>query len=289
MKVLTSYSEGIDQCMISRSFSIVQPHGKTGVAGKHSHCCYEFYFSPGGGSTFLIGDKSYRAQPGDLFMINQNEKHQAIQTDSSVSQEILAIFIDPSYLENISTDQTDLTYCFTHRPRQFSHRLSLTPDQQRRFTYYLNRLGAEGGFGQDVEDRSVFSQLMVFLTKLTADAASGEEFEKHSPYSNPKVADIITYIHYNIDSQLSIGEIASHFYLSTSYLCRLFKKDTGTTINSYITSRRIELAQTLLSGGYSVNEVYSMCGFNDYSNFFKAFTKKVGISPRKYSQSSLSG
>ncbi len=289
MKALTSYSEGIDQCMTSRSFSIVHPHKQTGMAGKHSHCCYEFYFSLEGGSTFRIGDKSYRVMPGDLFMINQYEKHQVLRTDASVSQEILVIFIDPFYLESLSTEQTDLTYCFTYRTRQFSHRLSLTPDQQRRFTYYLNRLGGEGGFGQDIEDRSVFSQLMVFLTKLTADAASGEESEKNRPYSNTKVSDIIAYIHYNIDSQLSIQDIASHFYLSTSYLCRLFKKDTGTTINSYITSRRIELAQTLLSGGYSINEAYSMCGFNDYSNFFKAFTKKVGISPRKYAQNSLIG
>jgi len=145
----------------------------------------------------------------------------------------------------------------------------------------------EEGFGQDVEERSAFAEFMVFMTRLAADAVLGEESGEPRQYFSSKVTDIIAYIHHNIDSQLSIGDIAAHFYLSTSYLCRLFKKSTGTTINSYIISCRIELAQKLLSGGYSVNEVYSMCGFNDYSNFFKAFTKIVGVSPKKYSQNCL--
>jgi AraC-like DNA-binding protein len=254
----------------------------------HSHRCYEFNYSISGERTFLIEDNNYRVEPGNLFMINNHEKHQVIQMDSTIPHERYTIFIDPSYLKSISTPLTDLTYCFTHRPDKFSHRIALNQGQQRRFTYYINKLSAEEGFGQDVEERSVFAEFMVFVTKLAMDASAGDETEDQRQYFNSKVADIITYIHHNIDSPLSIGEIAAHFYLSTSYLCRLFKKGTGTTINSYITNRRIELAQTLLSGGYSVNEVYLMCGFNDYSNFFKAFTKKTGISPKKYAQNSLS-
>jgi AraC-like DNA-binding protein len=274
--------------MASRYFSIAHLHKESGVLSMHSHRCYEFYFSISGGRTFLIDEKNYRIEPGNLFMINQHEKHQVLQMDTSIPHERFAVFIDPSYLKSISTPITDLTYCFTHRPEKFSHRIALNQSQQRRLTYYINKLSTEEGFGQDVEERSAFAEFMVFMTKMTVDASLGDESEDQRQYFNSKVADIITYIHHNIDSQLSIGEIAAHFYLSSSYLCRLFKKGTGTTINSYITTRRIELAQTLLSGGYSVNEVYSMCGFNDYSNFFKAFTKKTGISPKKYAQNSLS-
>ncbi|MCX7657471.1 MAG: helix-turn-helix domain-containing protein, partial [Oscillospiraceae bacterium] len=34
--------------------------------------------------------------------------------------------------------------------------------------------------------------------------------------------------------------------------------------------------------GYSVAETCEKSGFNDYTNFVKAFTKAVGISPKKY-------
>lgn len=288
MKVLTSYEDGIDQCRASHTFSIAHLYKEGGVLSMHSHRLCEFYFSISGGRTFLIDDKNYRIEPGNLFMINQYEKHQVLQLEASVPHERIVVFIDPEYLEKLSTPQTDLTYCFAHRPEKFSHRLPLNPGGQRRFSYYINKMTAESSFGQDVTERSAFAEFMVFLTKQAMEAIPGSGEDGQRQYFNSKVADIITYIHHNIDSPLSIGEIAAHFYLSTSYLCRLFKKGTGTTINSYITTRRIELAQTLLSGGYSVNEVYSMCGFNDYSNFFKAFTKKVGISPKKYAQNSLS-
>ncbi|WP_143321490.1 AraC family transcriptional regulator [Clostridium sp. HBUAS56010] len=288
MKVLTSYSDGIDHCMAAKYFSIAHLHKESGVLSMHSHRCYELYFSISGGRTFFIDDRNYRIEPGDLFMINHQEKHQIIQMDSSIPHERYAIFIDPAYLKTISTQNTDLTYCFTQRPEKFSHRIALTQGQQRRFTYYINKLSMKEGFGLDIEERSAFAEFMVFITKIAINAASGDQTENQRQYFNSKVADIITYIHHNIDSTLSIGEIAAHFYLSSSYLCRLFKKGTGTTINSYITNRRIQLAQTLLAGGYSVNEVYSMCGFNDYSNFFKAFTKKTGISPKKFAQNSLS-
>lgn len=288
MKVLTSFSEGIEQCMTSRYFSIVHLHKDPGVLSMHGHLCHELYLSVSGGCTFLIDDTSYRMEPGSLFMINQYEKHQVLQIDPSIPHEKFVIYIDPFYLESISTPQTDLTYCFTHRPNRFSHHIVLNLGQQRRFKYYFNKLAVEEGFGQDVEERSAFAEFMVFMTKLATEALLGWSSEQQGQYFSSKVTDIITYIHHNIDSQLTVGDLASHFYLSTSYLCWLFKKSTGTTINSYIITRRIELAQRLLSGGYSVNEVYSMCGFNDYSNFFKAFTKKVGISPKKYAQNSLS-
>ena len=76
--------------------------------------------------------------------------------------------------------------------------------------------------------------------------------------------------------------------MSESYICRIFKSATGTTINKYINARRISIAKALLSDGANVTEAYEKSGFSDYSNFFKAFTKAVGISPKKYAQCSVS-
>ena len=38
----------------------------------------------------------------------------------------------------------------------------------------------------------------------------------------------------------------------------------------------------------NVMEAFERSGFTDYSNFFKAFTKAVGISPKKYASLSVS-
>lgn len=113
--------------------------------------------------------------------------------------------------------------------------------------------------------------------------ASAEE-ESKAPGYHAQVDEILSYINTHISENLTLEELSAHFFLSSSYLCRIFKATTGTTINKYITAKRITISKSLLSQGYSVNEACEACGFNDYSNYLKAFTKAVGISPKKYAQ-----
>ena len=74
--------------------------------------------------------------------------------------------------------------------------------------------------------------------------------------------------------------------MSEGYLSRLFKSETGTTINKYLTARRISIAKAKLTAGCSVSDACEQSGFNDYTNFVQAFTKMVGITPKKYGKMS---
>ncbi len=85
--------------------------------------------------------------------------------------------------------------------------------------------------------------------------------------------EIIRYINENVTKNITVKKLSEHFFLSESYICRIFKLSTGTTINKYITARRISIAKALLANGSSINNDYMECGFNDYSNFLKAFRK----------------
>ena len=53
----------------------------------------------------------------------------------------------------------------------------------------------------------------------------------------------------------------------------------------------MEPGQPVLWGdheGDSVGTAFEKSGFGDYSSFFKAFTKAVGVSPKKYAGLSVS-
>lgn len=123
---------------------------------------------------------------------------------------------------------------------------------------------------------------MVFLNKRFHKNRIADTDKEIS--SNAQVDSILSYINQHIEEPLSLEQLSSHFFLSSSYLCRLFKSATGTTINKYITAKRISHAKELLAEGYTVSEASIKCGFNDYSNFFKAFTKATKVSPKKYAQ-----
>ena len=128
-----------------------------------------------------------------------------------------------------------------------------------------------------------------FIWDAAVHKESAEEMSVPSDYRyNKQVDDILSYINGNIANPISIEQLAGEFFLSESYICRIFKSATGTTIGKYITARRISIAKALLNEGISVSEAYERSGFTDYSNFFKAFTKAVGISPKKYAGLSIS-
>lgn len=103
-----------------------------------------------------------------------------------------------------------------------------------------------------------------------------------------RVKEIMHYIDENIENPISLDEIASNFYISTSYMCRIFKSMTGFTIHQYISKRRIFHATQLLAAGYSAAETCARCGFNEYSNFYKSFTNFIGVSPSQYKYDGVS-
>lgn len=283
MKEFTSCKESINNCIQNKYFSIAHLHNEEETMSIHIHDCYEVYYSISGGKQFLIDNKLYDINSGDLFVINQFESHYVSQISKTIHERIV-ISIHPEFLKSISTDKTDLSYCFTNRNDNFSHKLEFNRDQQNRFIYFINKIVSSDGFGSDMIEYSTFIELMTYLTKSFVD--NKNSLLTHYKYNN-QIQEIIRYINDNVQEDITVKHLGEHFFLSESYICRIFKLATGTTINKYITARRISIAKSLLSTGSNINEVYSKCGFNDYSNFLKSFKKAVGVSPKKYSTFSM--
>ena len=284
MKELFSCKQVMDACSLTRTFAIAHLYKEEKAMDMHIHDCYEIYYSISGGKQFLIDQKFYTIEPGDIFVINQYESHKLTQVDSMIHERIV-LSIHPEYTKKLSTKDTNLDACFSDHPENFSHKISLNKEQQNKFLYLISKITKAEGYGRDVMEQSSFMELMLLLN--SAVFASHDSLPKAGYVYNKQVDDILAYINQNIASPISISGLAAQFYLSESYICRIFKSSTGTTIQKYITARRISIAKTLLSDGLSVMEAYEKSGFTDYSNFFKAFTKAVGISPKKYAQYSI--
>ncbi|MGN0996040.1 MAG: helix-turn-helix domain-containing protein, partial [Candidatus Ventricola sp.] len=56
----------------------------------------------------------------------------------------------------------------------------------------------------------------------------------------------------------------------------------GLPLKQFIVTKKIALAKQLLDESCSVTQVCERCGFGDYSNFIRTFTKTVGISPLQW-------
>lgn len=95
----------------------------------------------------------------------------------------------------------------------------------------------------------------------------------------------MNYINKHLAEEITASSLASHFYVSETYICRHFKQHTGVTLHKYIIAQRIALSKRLLVFGASVSDACQQSGFNDYSHFIKVFKKAVGVSPKQFSKS----
>ena len=78
-----------------------------------------------------------------------------------------------------------------------------------------------------------------------------------------------------------MNEICDKFYISRSQLNRNFNSLTVSSVWEYITNKRFDLVKQYTDSGMSLVNASSAAGFGDYSAFYRAYTKKYGMSPSK--------
>ena len=83
--------------------------------------------------------------------------------------------------------------------------------------------------------------------------------------------------------ELSIGRIAEEVFLTPNYISLIFKKETGETINDYITGIRIGKAkELLLTTDLKVMEISERVGYENPHYFSTVFKKTTGVHPLKF-------
>lgn len=246
----------------------------------HSHNFYEFYLYLSGDVTYLIEGKSYNLKPGDIILINTKELHTAIINSMKAPYERIVLWIDKSFLLELSTPETDLTQCFENLSRKNVLRTDFQIQQNIRAQLSkLLEFENYKGLDRDLLYKSYIIELIIQLNNLVLNDESN--FDIDVTKSN-LIDGVVEYINNHLNEDLTIDTISKEFYLSKFHLSREFKKYTGTTIHKYIIQKKLIEAKELILKNHPINSVYKQSGFGDYSNFFRAFKNEYGISPKQF-------
>lgn len=268
--------EAAEYASVTKCFGINYSDVQNPDQNIHIHDSCEVLLCIEGGQNFLINDKVYDVNDGDMFVINQFEAHKITSNPERKFRRYI-MHVHPEFLYANSSDKTDLSHCFYTRGKDASNKIRLTDSERRKFINYIERLEAENGFGDDIIKNIAAIEILILINSAFS---SHTIAEKTSGSSAIKMA--IDYINRNFSQHLSLETIAQNSYISVNQLCRLFNKYCGTTVAKYIVSRRITEAKKLLSAGKSVTDTAILCGFEDYANFIRVFKKHVGVTPGKY-------
>lgn len=248
----------------------------------HQHDFYEVYFFISGNVEYCVEGKNYLLKEGDLLLINPLELHQPRIGPDQRTYERIVLWINKNYLSRLQSNDTSLSRCFDNTNPDHTNLLRLTASQQKYVLSKLSELTEEArseNYGSELAGQAILVRFLVELNRLTLTAEKKEVTVKGD---SPLVSDIVSYINTHYCEKISLSSIADEFFLSKYYLSHIFTQTVGTSVNRYITLKRLINAKQMLSSGIKPTIAASHCGFNDYAGFYRAFTSEYGITPKEY-------
>ncbi|MDS0526302.1 AraC family transcriptional regulator [Clostridium sp. SHJSY1] len=248
----------------------------------HLHNSFELYLFLQGDVNYFVEKSIYHLTRGTLLMFTNNEIHMAANLSSKTYERIVISF-PPEIAKDFSTEHTNLLSCFLNRKKGENNAILLSKKQLNIYLALATKLIENShyeNYGDDVLATTYLIQMLIFINKIYK---HDEILLEQYPLSE-KLQDILKFIDNHLTEDLSLNIISEYFSLNKSYLGRLFKKETGSTIYNLILLKRITLAKQLLSEGKNVSEACFLSGFNDYSNFIRTFKQITGYSPTKYNK-----
>lgn len=245
----------------------------------HYHDSYEIYYLLSGEISYYINNLMYTLRKGDLIFINKNELHRTTSKSTASHERILINFKEIFLQQEMG-----------HYPQLFpflsSQGLLLRPGAHEQgslenILFAMLKEQSEQRIQQIPYLQTLLIQLFIEMNRIQE--ISRESIAPESSEKQLKVYEIIEYLHNHYANKLTLMHLSETFFISSTYLCRLFKQTTGFTIIEYVNYIRIKEAQRLLqSTNAKVTTIAEDTGFDSIAHFGRVFKQIVKRSPLEY-------
>ena len=241
-----------------------------------SHDTIELFYVDAGTEEVYEDDKIYTVNKGEMFIHKPNSVHK----DKCVSP------TSSCYIVNFKANEKDFSSFFD---RVISLNKKEIAQLKEIFELFFNNVSSP--IDKRVPERKIafannitgISQIiknkleLFFLSILNSDE---QEITSFRNFDDPLVQKIVEELFKTRFEKFSLDKISETLSYSKSYLCRYFKKITGTTIINHFYSIKIEESKNMLiNGKYTIEEVSDALGFDSVQYFSKVFKKYVGLTP----------
>lgn len=229
--------------------------------------------------TYTIEGRSYELRPYDIVLVNHNDIHKPT-VDNSVPYERIIVYISPNFINTYQTANYNLNFCFEQAKIEHSNVLRVHTDAKHSLLKSAKEL--ELAFSDTAYANELRLQLLFleFMVQLNRTARSHHLEYLSAPFSNEKIVQIMSYINEHLTQELTIDTLSAHFFISKYHMMRLFKAETGCTIGSYISHKRLLVAKDAIANLVPVTQACFDCGYRDYSAFSRAYKSVFGESPK---------
>lgn len=249
----------------------------------HFHPEFEIYYMFNGERYYFIENKTYRVRKGSLVLIDSMHIHKTSVLGKDFHDRFLIeLNAEPfsSFFQSVSG--MSLAEFFA----RYSYVLELDEQTQDWIERRFNDIMEEAE--KRLDNYPVFimlkiAEILLFVRRFHSDGLIPPNLSMSDKAKHKMINEIAAFITQGEIRVKSLDDICSRFFISKSYLCRIFKEVTGLTVQDYVNIHCVKKAQQLLEqNGLSIADISESLGYNSVTYFERVFKKYTETTPLKY-------
>ena len=253
----------------------------------HSHQEYEIYFFHAGSCRYLIHNRIYDLEPGDILLMDGMALHKPnVSPNSEYVRSV--VHFSPHWIKSVLTEMGSMYLLEAFQKLHHCLIRSKDNNELKHLEDVISRL-AEVKRTSDLNDIQAVTEVKVLLLQVLISVHRiGQMNSIKIPNKRVDKAEhaekIADYLQLNYMNKLTLQAIADALNLSKSYVAHIFKEMTGFTVMEYLMGCRLTQVKYLLEmePDKSLKDIAFECGFESVSHFSRYFREKVGVTAKEY-------
>lgn len=252
----------------------------------HWHPEIELTWIMSGEIEYQINDTTYKLSAGDGIFGNSNSLHTGRKITGHQCT-YLSITFHPRFLYGYENSilQTKYVGFITSNESWSSLALKQDVEWQKNILDTMKEIYKLSQKETIDYELTVHQKLMTIWHTLYLYYSSLPEQGNKTPIHVQRLKEILTFIHNNYTTDISLDEIAEYTSLSKSECCRFFKKHMNMTIFDYILYYKIQKSLPLLSEDQSITDTALSVGFSSASYYTQIFKRYMKCTPLQHKKS----
>lgn len=259
----------------------------------HWHPELEFALVLSGKVRCHINDMILEVSEGEGFFINSNIMHMETPASSEPAPLMTTVVFMPEFIGDCGSDLISKRYIKPIISDTSIKGFKLTgssPWEQDilSFIRQLYPAAEKHEFGYELKIRNIISQIWYSLA-LNIGKNDVESQPLAISSGEKRIKKMLTFIHENYSSDISVEDIARAANISKSECFRCFRSIISKKPVTYLNEFRLKnAADLLINTSQQITEICFSCGFNHISYFGKMFRQYYGMTPKEFRKKSRS-
>lgn len=239
---------------------------------KHSHTGFEFHMVVEGSQTYDTDNGIFKVSKGNMLAVPKGRVHAMIDAELPLVKYAATFAFDEHCGEFWNGASSVDCCCIPIPERILSNARSIVAYRK-----------SESHSSDALVENCVFETVILLLQAIGVTEVIALPQQRAESSKDARVELAKQFVSDNIETQLSVSEIAAYCYLSEKQLTRLFMEAEGCSPGDYIRRQRmLHIEEMLRTSELSLGEISRIMNFPSEAGFNTFFKKNNGMPPGEY-------